>query len=572
MKSKINEYLKKQKIMRKKIIISILSIFALLFMVNCQDDNFSFGDITTPSNLKVTAEIIGATSDAPNGDGSGKVKFTSIADNAISYKYSFSDGTSTSAPNGVFLKTFTKSGLNTFTIVVIASGKGGVSTNTTIEVTVLSNFKDDEAVAFLTGGAEKKWYFATTEQGHLGVGPNRPWSDPDFGTQNYYPQFYAAGPNEKADTCLYNSILTFSQVGGQIKFNLDNQGQTFFNRAFFDVVGGTGDQDKCFEYDTSGLKNVSLSPSESYVSMNPDNATQTRGTVMNFSDGGFMGYYVGASSYEILSITNSRMVVRCIDAKNDFLAWYFTFTTTPPGGGGGTEPDDYTVLSWSDEFNVNGAVDPTKWTYDIGNGDGGWGNQEKQYYTNRSSNIKVEGGNLIITAKKELFSGFDYTSARIKTQGIYDFKYGKVEMRAKLATGGGTWPAIWSLGKNVTSVTWPACGEIDFLEHVGNEQNKIFGSLHYPGFSGGNAVTGSKVISNASTEFHTYKVIWNDKNIRFFVDDVIYQTATNSSSLPFNANFFMIMNVAMGGNFGGAIDPAFTESSMEVDYIRVYGK
>lgn len=560
--------------MNKKIIINIVALFTLLLLVNCQEDGFSFGSVDSPTNLKVTYEIIGQDADNPNGDGSGRVKFTATADNALTYRYIFIDDASSSPSrdvhnsSGIYEKLFSaNTGTFTYTVNVIASGKGGVSTNTSIEVTVLSNFTDPEAVTFLTGNSATgvKWYWSQSEVGHLGVGQNTA-EEKDVNTNlNYRPTYYSAPPDGKLDTCLYNSIMTFSLVDNKINFNLDNQGQTLFNKAYNDVVGGSG-EDNCYNYDTTGIKTVSLSPSESFVMTNPGNVngSQTTGTVMNFSDGGFMGYYVGASSYEILSITANRMEVRCVDARNPTLAWYHIFTTTKPGTP--IPEDDFTVLKFSDEFNVDGAPDPAKWLYDIGAG--GWGNQEEQFYTNRSSNIKIEGGNLVITAKKENFSGAKYTSARIKTQGIYDFTYGKIEFRAKMPIGVGTWPAIWSLGSN--SLPWPAKGEIDYLEHVGKDQNRVFGSLHYPGNSGGNANTGSKVISNASTEFHLYKVIWTSTKVQFFVDDAIYHTFTNSSSVPFNSNFFLIMNVAMGGNFGGTVDPNFIESSMQVDYIRVY--
>jgi beta-glucanase (GH16 family) len=232
--------------------------------------------------------------------------------------------------------------------------------------------------------------------------------------------------------------------------------------------------------------------------------------------------------------------------------------------------DDFTNLTFSEEFNTDGAPNPAVWGYDLGTGSNGWGNNEEQNYTSDPKNVKVEGGKLVITAIKESSGGKPYSSARIKTQGKFSFKYGKIEIKAKFPTGAGTWPAVWSLGDNFSTVSWPACGEIDFVEHIGREQNKIFGSLHYPGNSGGNAVSGSKLISNASTEFHIYKVIWNSSKIRFFVDDVLYKTASNTSSLPFNQKFFLIANVAMGGNFGGTIDSNFTQSSMEIDYIRIY--
>ena len=227
-------------------------------------------------------------------------------------------------------------------------------------------------------------------------------------------------------------------------------------------------------------------------------------------------------------------------------------------------------LVWSDEFNTPGAPDPAKWGYDIGTGSNGWGNAESQYYTNRSQNVIVEGGMLKIKALKENFGGSNYTSARIKTQGKFSFKYGKVEIKAKLPIGGGTWPALWMLGNNITTASWPACGEIDIMEHVGNTQNKIYGTLHYPNFSGGNAVSKTINISNASTEFHIYSLDWRADAIRFYVDGTLFHTFTNTSSLPFNQNFFLIINCAMGGNFGGAINPNFTSSTFEVDYIRVF--
>ncbi|MGB3006061.1 MAG: family 16 glycosylhydrolase [Chitinophagaceae bacterium] len=225
-------------------------------------------------------------------------------------------------------------------------------------------------------------------------------------------------------------------------------------------------------------------------------------------------------------------------------------------------------LVWSDEFNTPGLPDANKWGYDLGAG--GWGNNEVQYYTNRIDNAEVSGGTLKITLKKEAYSGSAYTSARLLSKGKYSFKYGKIEARAKLPAGGGTWPAIWMLGDNISTVSWPACGEIDIMEHVGNQLNKIYATLHHPGHSGGNGDGSTTMISNATTEFHKYSMEWSASTIKFYVDDVIFYTFANSASVPFNQNFFIILNVAMGGNFGGAVDPAFTSAAMEIDYVRVY--
>lgn len=548
-------------------------LFALLLAISCQKDDYSFGAINAPTNLEVTAEIVGKTADAPFGDGSGLVKLTSTAGNAISYKYVFSDGTSENAPSGVFTKRFTKTGVNTYTVTVVSTGKGGVSTTSTIEVEVLSDFSDHEAVEFLTGGTSKKWYWSASEPGHLGVGQN----DGDA-TKNYYPNHYQAGAFEKANapssSCLYENVLTFSLDGETLKFQLDNGGATFFNKAFGSVAGVALGEDTCVPYDVSAVKTVSLSPSESVVTKNPDHATQTRGTMLNFSDGGFMGYYIGQSSYEIISITANRMVVRAVMGGDASLAWYHTFTTVPPNQNPEPEPpvDEYTKLVWSDEFDTNGAPDPTKWTAELGRGSNGWGNNEEQSYTDSPTNVIVQGGNLVITAKKEPTNGAAYSSARLKSENKYEFTYGKVEIRAKLPIGVGTWPALWMLGEDYATNSWPACGEIDIMEHVGKDQNHVLGTLHYPGRSGGNADSGGKTIPNVSTEFHVYKAIWSPTVIQIYADDTLLHSVPNNSSLPFNKNFFLILNVAMGGNLGGPIDSAFTQSSMEIDYVRVYNK
>lgn len=547
----------------KTIINNILATLTLVLVFSCQEDDNSFGNLSAPTNLVVQADIQGLDTSNPNGDGSGIVNFVATATNAISYKYDFSDGTSINAPSGQIEKRFTQPGVNEYTVTVTASGKGGVSTTTTLNLEVRSDFTDAAAIQFLTGGSQRNWYWSASEPGHLGVGPNN--SD---ATQNYYGHYYQAAPWEKAgspdSSCLYENVLNFSLVGGQLKYQLNNGGNTFFNAAFNSVVGATSSSDGCYNYDTSGLKTVTLSPSESVVVAN-NVPNQTRGTMMNFSDGGFMGYYIGQNSYEILSITNNRMVVRAVMGGNPALAWYHTFTTIQPT----QSPDvDYTNLVWSDEFNTDGAPDSSKWGYDIGAG--GWGNAEAQYYTNNTSNVEVVGGNLKITARAENFNGSSYTSARLKSENKFEFTYGKVEVRAKLPTGAGTWPAIWMLGENYATNSWPACGEIDIMEHKGNEQDKIYGTLHYPGNSGGNGNSNSTMISGASTQFHTYKTIWSPGSVKLYVDDVLFHTVVNNGSLPFNADFFMILNVAMGGTFGGAISPSFMQSSMEIDYVRVY--
>jgi hypothetical protein len=256
-------------------------------------------------------------------------------------------------------------------------------------------------------------------------------------------------------------------------------------------------------------------------------------------------YYVVVSATNGTETTDKRTIPVTVEIKSDL-----------PG------------LIWADEFGIDGPPNPANWTHEIGAG--GWGNNELQHYTNRSQNSTVSGGFLKINLIKENFSGAPYTSARLISKNKFEFKYGRVEVRAKLPAGGGTWPAIWMLGADINQVGWPACGEIDIMEHRGNEPNKIHGSLHYPGRSGGNPVTNTTTATNVSTTFHVYKVDWSAASIKFYVDDNMFFNVPNSQAIPFNKDFFMILNIAMGGTFGGAVDPAFTSSSMEIDYIRVF--
>ncbi|MFP5040659.1 family 16 glycosylhydrolase [Parasediminibacterium sp. JCM 36343] len=223
---------------------------------------------------------------------------------------------------------------------------------------------------------------------------------------------------------------------------------------------------------------------------------------------------------------------------------------------------------WSDEFNTDGAPDSSKWGYDLGGG--GWGNSELEYYTNSSSNASVQNGYLKITAIKQSFNGSAYTSARLLTKNKFKTTYGRVEVRAKLPSALGTWPAIWMLGSNIDVVPWPGCGEIDIMEQKGNELNKIYGTLHYPGHSGGGGVGTTTTIANSSTDFHVYSLDWSPSTLKLYVDKQLFFSFANNGTTPFNKDFFFILNLAMGGTFGGTVDPNFTSDAMLVDYIRVY--
>jgi len=234
-------------------------------------------------------------------------------------------------------------------------------------------------------------------------------------------------------------------------------------------------------------------------------------------------------------------------------------------------------LTWSDEFDGMAGVSPdsTKWKFDIGNG--GWGNAELEYYTNRAANASLDGnGNLAITARRELYSGSAFTSARIKTAGLFEQSYGRFEARIKTPWGPGIWPAFWLLGSNIDSIAWPQCGEIDIMELRGQKPNIISGTVHGPGYSGASGITKSFAFESNRFDvgFHVFAIEWGTDYIDFFVDGTLYQEITSedvTGNWVFDQPFFMILNVAVGGNYVGfPTNQTPFPQSMLVDYVRVY--
>lgn len=245
-------------------------------------------------------------------------------------------------------------------------------------------------------------------------------------------------------------------------------------------------------------------------------------------------------------------------------------------------------IVWADEFSgpAETAPDATKWDYDLGAGfDGGWGNNEKQYYTSRTDNAYLDGeGHLVIKASRENFTGNDgitrqYTSARLVTRGKFEVVYGRVEARLKVAFGQGIWPAFWMLGNDLSTVGWPQCGEIDIMENIGREPAIVHGTLHGPGYSGATPLTGFVTLPEGkrfTDDFHIFAVEWEPRAIRFYLDNQLYQTYT-SDNLPagakwvFDHPFYLILNVAVGGNWPGEPDgTTIFPQTMLVDYVRVY--
>lgn len=235
-------------------------------------------------------------------------------------------------------------------------------------------------------------------------------------------------------------------------------------------------------------------------------------------------------------------------------------------------------LVWSDEFNYTGLPDSTKWTADIGGH--GWGNNELQFYTSRrAENARVENGMLTIEARKENWDGKEYTSARLVTKGSGDWQYAKVEVRAKLPKGRGTWPAIWMLASN-TPMKWPDDGEIDIMEHVGYNHSYVHASVHTKKYNHiiGTQKTDTVIVSDLSENFHVYSVEWNKDSLHVGVDGKNFFTFINDGSgyeaWPLDNKFHLLLNIAVGGNWGGqkGVDTTIWPRKMEVDWVRVYEK
>ncbi len=232
------------------------------------------------------------------------------------------------------------------------------------------------------------------------------------------------------------------------------------------------------------------------------------------------------------------------------------------------------TLVFSDEFETAGSLDPAKWAYEVGY----IRNDEKQYYTSRPENVRAESGHLVIEARKEAYQGYAYTSASVHTLGRFELLYGRVEVRAKLPTGRGAWPAIWTLGVNRGQVGWPACGEIDIMENVGFDPLRIHASVHTAAYNHtiGTQKTASVAVADPSQDFHVYSLDWYPDRIEVALDGRVYVTFQNEGTgdrgWPFDKPQHLILNLAIGGAWGGqkGIDDALFPKRYLVDYVRVY--
>ncbi len=247
----------------------------------------------------------------------------------------------------------------------------------------------------------------------------------------------------------------------------------------------------------------------------------------------------------------------------------------------------FNTLVAEDNFDVDGQIDTSFWNFDIGDGSEegipGWGNNELQFYTDRTENVTVENGFLLITAKEEDFNGAQYTSARLQTKGKIQQRYGRFEARIRLPFGQGMWPAFWLLGDDSDGSVWPQIGEIDIMENTGDAPTEIFGTVHGPGYSGENSISKKYTLedSRVDTGFHIYGIEWGPDYINYYVDNVLYYQITpedveeetdGSGEWVFNdRQFYIVLNLAVGGNLPGApnAETVFPQT-MVVDYVRVY--
>lgn len=532
-------------------IISLLVISILAF-TNCQNDDYIVGDIVAPSNIEITATYIDEKAESPApGLGSGLVKFSATADNATAYHFVIQNQTKLQQ-SGSVSHTFTSLGTNTYAVTAIAYGTGGNSSSKTIEVEVLALYEPPaDLLDMLHGGSQKSWRIKAESKPHFGLGPPG---------GAIVAEWYSAGPKEKATSGMYDDRYIFNADGTFTHItNIDsgdNTGTIFGRVGLIDELGATGGT-----VDGADVLNLPYNDySENWTLTAPEGVE-----TLSLSGLGFLGYYTGGNhQYKIYSRTPTEMIVSTADGNGEF-EWWFTLTTEEEGAA--TEPfvSEFNNLVWTDEFDTDGVPDPAKWIYDLGAG--GWGNNELQTYTNDAENVSISNGTLKITAKA---NGSGYTSARLKSQDLQEFTYGRVEVRAKLPAQAGTWPAIWMLGANFDDEGWPVSGEIDILEQTGGDKTKSSGALHLPGNSGGNAVTNEIANPTSTTEFHNYTVEWTASVIKLLVDDEVFLTYVNTPESPFNKDFFMILNVAMGGTLGGPVDAGFVEDTMEVEYVRVY--
>lgn len=538
-----------------KKVIKKYGSFLLIFLVfmACQEDEPGLTTLLVPTNLSITTDIA--------SDQSGNVSVTVTADNALNIHVIFKENNEPVVvrPGEPATFRYTQSGQYSQIITVVAYGAGGTASSETISIDLdVRLLIDPSILQKLAGDGTKRWVWNKEETGHWGA-------DAAFNDQN---DGFQAPPNS-INPCAYDDVLVFSYDANDIySYQLETgaNDETLIGWAdvqyFFPNATPQQFVDECHDISTSNSTAVrTIDTDTSFLVVEED------GEFYLEVENSTLSFWSGATRYKILELTDDFLSVRGDHQpllESIEIAYYHQFRPEDYDPDAAFE-SQFNTLFWSEEFDVAGAPNPAVWNYDLG--DLGVNNEE-QIYTDDPSNIIVENDLLKITAIADGSGG--YTSARIQTLDNFEFQYGRVEIRAKLPTGGGTWPALWMLGGDLLTNPWPAAGEIDIMEHVGNNQDVILGSTHDPNNFAGNARSLTTTLPGASDDFHLYGIEWTAGEITFLIDNEPYGTLENNGSLPFNKDFFLILNVAMGGDLGGAIDPTFTQSTMEVDYIRVY--
>ena len=502
-----------------------------------------------PSNLSLNVTIIGQDSDNPNGDGSGKVRFSASATNAVSYSYRFGTGDLQSSTSSVEY-TYTDTGTKTYNVTVLAYSSTNHSVSVSKSITVyVKAISDITLLELLAGSSEKTWKINAAQDAHFSLGSS----------DHQYPNNWNASSFSKSESGFYDDEFVFN-IDGTYTHTTNN---TVFGKASF-LNSDFGEKSGYNANSDGEIENYPLDNYQTTFSAKSENGTDK----LEFGDNGFLGFYVGEQDFTITCFDETNILFRTVDTTGT--AWYFwltseTISETPSA-------DQFTNLVWSDEFNNDGSLDSSKWVHETGTGEWGWGNDEKQFYTNRSENSKVEDGLLKITARKESWESSNYTSARIKTNKKFDFKYGRIDVRAKMPSKtNGVWPAIWMLGSNFSSDGWPECGEIDIQEYAHTNNFRVQSTVHHPDVSPGEGDTHiASGYNDVNDKFYTYSLVWTKEALTFYVDNKPHKIVGNSCALPFNSEFFIILNFAMGGTMGGDIDPNFSSDSMEIDYVRVY--
>jgi len=423
----------------------------------------------------------------------------------------------------------------------------------------------------------------TVEDDFEGNGTISTWYGDNCNLNTSLPNPYQQGINSSA------TVLEYGDVGGQyanVGFDVSNNfdlsiNHTFSIKIYVPSGGLTGNQNNQVSLKLQdGTLNQPWSTQSEIIK--PISLNQWQTVTFDFEDDNYIN--LDNNSPSPTQRTDFNRVLIQVNGENNS---DYVLALLDDIYYDGTIPLDpvYDHLVWSDDFDTNGAIDNTKWFHQTQlPTPGSWYNGEVQHYTNRTANAIVENGFLKIIAKKESFTdqGYtkQYTSARLNSK--FAFTYGRVEVRAKLPSGVGTWPAIWMLGKNINenggywdtqgygTTGWPACGEIDIMEHWGTNQNYVQSAMHTPSSYGGTVNLGGQTVPTASTDFHVYAMEWTPQKMVFSVDGVIHYTynppVKDNSTWPFDADQYLLLNVAIQS----VIDPNFTQSAMEIDYVRVY--